>query len=121
VAVSAHAASLEAAVAPRFGQAPGFLIVDPTTMDFEYVSHVVSTDRTSNRGVDAAALVSEAGVTVLLTGFVGAKAARALSQAGIRVVDRLGGLTAREALERLLRGELLPISPDEVAMPAPTG
>ena len=34
VAVSAHAASLDAAVAPRFGQAPGFLIVDPKTMDF---------------------------------------------------------------------------------------
>ena len=46
VAVSAHAASLEAAVAPRFGQAPGFLIVDPKTMDFEYVANSVDKDRT---------------------------------------------------------------------------
>jgi predicted DNA-binding protein (UPF0251 family)/predicted Fe-Mo cluster-binding NifX family protein len=121
VAVSAHAASLEAAVAPRFGQAPGFLIVDPKTMDFEYVSHAVSTDRTGNLGVDAAALVGAAGVSVLLTGFVGAKAARALSQAGVRVVDGLGSLTAREAVECLLRGEILPIPPDDVAVSAPTG
>ena len=71
VAVSAHAASLEAAVAPRFGRAPGFLIVDPKTMDFEYVANGVSADPTNRHGVDAAALIANAGVAVLLTGFVG--------------------------------------------------
>lgn len=120
VAVSAHAASLDAAVAPRFGRAPGFLIVDPTTMDFEYIARRVSADGAGNLGVGAAALIAEAHVTVLLTGFVGAKAARALSQAGIQVVDRLGGMTAREVVDRLRRGEFTPASPDEVAMPAPT-
>ena len=51
VAVSAHAASLEAAVAPRFGRAPGFLIVDPKTMDFEYVANGVrrGSDKRSRR------------------------------------------------------------------------
>ena len=83
VAVSAHAASLEAAVAPRFGRAPGFLIVDPKTMEFEYVANGGGADRTSGLGADAAALVAKAGVTMLLTGFVGAKALRALSEAGI--------------------------------------
>ena len=114
VAVSAHAASLEAAVAPRFGQAPGFLIVDPKTMAFEYVSHGADTKRTSGLGVDAAALIAEAGVAVLLTGFVGAKAARALAQAGIRVADGLGGLTAREAVEGLIRGEIAPLPAGDV-------
>ena len=106
VAVSAHAASLEAAVAPRFGRAPGFLIVDPRTMDFEYVSHGVDTSRTTGLGVDASALIAKAGVAVLLTGFVGAKAARELARAGIRVADGLGALTAREAVECLVRGEI---------------
>jgi predicted DNA-binding protein (UPF0251 family)/predicted Fe-Mo cluster-binding NifX family protein len=115
VAVSAHAASLEAAVAPRFGRAPGFLIVDPKTMDFEYVANGVGPDRTSGLGVDAAALIANAGVTVLLTGFVGAKAMRVLAQAGIRVADGLGALTVREAVECLVRGEIIPISPEDVA------
>jgi predicted Fe-Mo cluster-binding NifX family protein/predicted DNA-binding protein (UPF0251 family) len=115
VAVSAHAASLEAAVAPRFGRAPGFLIVDPKTMDFEYVANGVSADRTSGLGVDAAALIANAGVTILLTGFVGAKAVRALAQAGIRVADGLGALTAREAVECLVRGEIMPILPADLA------
>ena len=115
VAVSAHAPSLEAAVAPRFGRAPGFLIVDPKTMDFEYVANGAGADRTSGLGVDAAALIANAGVTVLLTGFVGAKAVRALAQAGIRVVDGLGALTAREALECLVRGEIMPILPEDFA------
>ena len=65
VAVSAHSASLDAAVAPRFGRAPGFLIVDPKSMDFEFVSNGVSSDRTSNLGSDAAALIAKAGVAVL--------------------------------------------------------
>jgi predicted Fe-Mo cluster-binding NifX family protein len=115
VAVSAHAASLEAAVAPRFGRAPGFLIVEAKTMDFEYVANGVSPDRTSGFGVDAAALIANAGVTVLLTGFVGAKAMRALAQAGIQVADGLGALTAREAVECLVRGEITPILPEDVA------
>ena len=115
VAVSAHAASLEAAVAPRFGQAPGFLLVDPKTMDFEYVAHSVDKDRTRELGVDAAALIAKAGGKVLLTGFVGAKAARALAASGIRVADGLGALTAREAVECLVRGEITPISPADVA------
>ena len=118
VAVSAHAASLDAAVAPRFGRAPGFLIVDPKTLDFEYVSHGADAVRTSGLGADAAALIAKAGVTVLLTGFVGAKAARVLSQAGIRVASGLGALTAREAVTGFVRGEIAPISPEDVAMGA---
>jgi predicted DNA-binding protein (UPF0251 family)/predicted Fe-Mo cluster-binding NifX family protein len=115
VAVSAHAASLEAAVAPRFGRAPGFLIVDPRTMEFEYVANGADVDRTHGLGSDAAALIANAGATVLLTGFVGAKAAWLLAQAGIRVADGLGALTAREAVERFARGEITPVSPEDIA------
>ena len=119
VAVSAHAASLDSAVAPRFGQAPGFLIVDSKTMAFDYASNGADTGRQSGRGDDAAGLIARAGVSVLLTGFVGAKAALALAQEGIRVVDGLGALTAREAVECLMRGEIMPISPNDVAVPPP--
>ena len=119
VAVSVHAASLDAAVAPRFGQAPGFLIVDPKTMTFDYASNSADTGRQGGRGDAAAALIARAGVTVLLTGFVGAKAALALAQEGIRVVDGLGALTAREAVECLVRGEITPISPIDVAVSPP--
>jgi predicted Fe-Mo cluster-binding NifX family protein len=115
VAASAHAASLEAAVAPRFGRAPGFLIVDPKTMAFEYVANGANADRATGLGADAAALIAKAGVTVLLTGFVGAKAMRALAEAGIRVADGLGALTVREAMECLVRGEITPILPEDVA------
>ncbi len=115
VAVSAHAASLESAVAPKFGRAPGFLIVDPKTMDFEYVANGVSADRTSGLGLESAALIAKAGVTVLLTGFVGAKAVQALAQAGIRIVDGLVALTVRGAVECLVRGEIMPSSLDGVA------
>jgi len=115
VAVSAHAASLDAAVAPRFGRAPGFMLVDPLSMAFEYVANDVAADQQHGTGLAAAELVCRAGATVVLTGFVGAKAARALSAAGLRVADGLGALTVREAVERFARGEIAPAPSDEVA------
>jgi predicted Fe-Mo cluster-binding NifX family protein len=88
-------------------------------MTFDYASNSADTGRQSGRGDSAAALIASAGVTVLLTGFVGAQAALALAQEGIRVVDGLGALTAREALECLVRGEITPISPIDVAVSPP--
>ena len=85
-------------------------------MTFDYASNGADTGRQSGRGDAAAALIASAGVTVLLTGFVGAKAALALAREGIRVVDGLGALTAREAVECLLRGEITPVSPIDVAV-----
>lgn len=104
VAVSTHAAALEAAVAPRFGRAPGFLLVDPASLAWEYLPH--DPDRPQGRGTDAAALLARAGIGVVLTGFVGAQAAAALAAAGVRVIDGLGALSVREAVERYARGEL---------------
>ena len=117
VAVSAHAASLDAAVAPRFGRAPGFMLVDPMTMAFEYLANGVAEDQPHGLGTAAAELVSGAGANVLLTGFVGVKAARTLAAAGIRVADGLGALTVREAVERFARGEIAPAVPEDTAQP----
>jgi predicted DNA-binding protein (UPF0251 family)/predicted Fe-Mo cluster-binding NifX family protein len=111
IAVSAHAASLDAAVAPRFGRAPGFLVVDPGTLEFDYVENAAAEDE-HGLGLRAAARIAEAGAGVLLTGFVGAKAARALAAAGIAVADGLGALTVREAVGRFAEGAITPAPPE---------
>ena len=79
--------------------------------------HVAKLDskRQKRRAAAGVQPVAKAGVTVLLTGFVGAKAMRALAEAGIRVADGLGALTVREAVECLVRGEITPILPEDVA------
>jgi predicted DNA-binding protein (UPF0251 family)/predicted Fe-Mo cluster-binding NifX family protein len=116
VAVSAHAPSLDAAVAPRFGRAPGFLLVDISTLQFDYVANSVAAQQTQQLGPGAAALIANAGAGVLLTGFVGAKAARSLAEAGISVADGLGALTVREAVQRFASGEIVPVLPETIAI-----
>jgi predicted DNA-binding protein (UPF0251 family)/predicted Fe-Mo cluster-binding NifX family protein len=114
VAVSAHAPSLDAAVAPRFARAPGFLLVDISTLQFKYIANSVAATQMQELGPGAAALIADAGASVLLTGFVGAKAARSLAEAGISVADGLGALTVREAVARFASGEITPVLPETI-------
>lgn len=118
VAVSVHAPSLDAAVAPRFGRAPGFLLVDPRTLHFDYVANSAAARRTHGLGIGAAELIAASGARVLLTGFVGLRAARPLAEAGISVADGLGNLTAREAVQRFASGDIVAVSPESIAVPS---
>lgn len=115
VAVSAEAASLEAAVAPRFGRAPGFLLVDPVSFACEYLPHESTSPQ--GRGTDAVARLARAGVAAVLTGFLGPRAAEALAAAGIPAFEGLGALSVREAVERYARGALSPSLSSERTSP----
>jgi predicted Fe-Mo cluster-binding NifX family protein len=56
-------------------------------------------------GIQAAETVSRTGAKVVLTGFVGPKAFRALHAAGIKVVQNLEKLTVQDAVKRYIDGE----------------
>ena len=51
-------------------------------------------------GIQAAELIARAGVSYLLTGYVGPKAFQALSAAGVKVGQNLEGMTVRDAVAR---------------------
>ena len=104
IAISSEGPSLEDRVDPRFGRAAGFVIVDPATMDFEYHDNGAGQVRAQGAGIQAAETVARAGVTVLLTGYVGPKAFQALAAAGIRVAQNMKNISVREALERFNKG-----------------
>lgn len=106
IAISCEGPSLDDAVDPRFGRAAGFLIVDPDTLESEYVNNGASQVMAQGAGIQAAEIVAGAGAGVLLTGYVGPKAFRALEAAGIKIGQDLENITAREALERYRRGEV---------------
>ena len=104
IAVSAQGPGLDEPIDPRFGRAAGFMIVDPKTMDFEYVDNGSSQVLAQGAGLQAAEIVSRAGAELVLTGFVGPKAFQALAAAGIKVGQDLDGLSVREAVERFQAG-----------------
>lgn len=100
IAISCEGPALDDLVDPRFGRAAGFLIVNPQTMETEYVDNGSSQVMAQGAGIQAAETVAGTGATVVLTGYVGPKAFRALAAAGIKVGQDLENMTAREALER---------------------
>ena len=106
IAISSEGPTLEDRVDPRFGRAAGFVIVDPATLDFEYRDNGAGQVRAQGAGIQAAETVARAGVTAVLTGYVGPKAFQALAAAGIRVAQNMENLSVREAVERYSSGDM---------------
>jgi predicted Fe-Mo cluster-binding NifX family protein len=105
IAVTAAQPSLDAAVEPRFGRCPYFVLVDPETGAFEALKNTNTDGR--GAGVQSARMIASKGAKVLLTGKCGASAVRALSTERIEVVEGCSG-TVREVIERYKAGELRP-------------
>ena len=106
IAVTSEGPFLDDQMDPRFGRAAGFVVVDLETMATQYIDNGQSQVMAQGAGIQAAELIARAGVTCLLTGFVGPKAFQALSAAGIKIGQNLEGLTVRQAVERFKKGEV---------------
>jgi predicted Fe-Mo cluster-binding NifX family protein len=106
IAVTSEGPSLDDQVDPRFGRAAGFVVIDLETMDTSYINNGQSQVMAQGAGIQAAELISRAGASCLLTGYIGPKAFLALSAAGIEVVHNLEGITVREAVERFKSGRV---------------
>ena len=106
IGISATGPSLEAQVEPRFGRCPYFLIVDSTTLAFEAVENP-SQASVGGAGIQSAQLMSEKGVSTVLTGNCGPNAARTFDAAGIEVVTGVSG-PVRQALEQFGAGAFSP-------------
>ena len=104
IAVSAESPHLDDFLDPRFGRAAGFIIVDPQTMEHEYIDNGAAQVRPQGAGIQAAETVARTGARVVLTGYVGPKAFQALQAAGITIGQNLEGLTVREAIKRYTGG-----------------
>ena len=106
IAITSTGPTLDDQVDPRFGRAAGFLIVDTETMDTRYLDNGQSQVMAQGAGIQAAQLVARAGVSWVLTGYVGPKAFQGLTATGIKVGQNLEGLTVRQAVERFKSGSI---------------
>ena len=106
IAVSSEGPVLDDQVDPRFGRAGGFLIVDPETMECEYIENGAGQVMGQGAGIQAAEIVAGAGAGVVLSGYVGPKAFNALTTAGIKVGQDCENMTVRDAVEKYTRGEI---------------
>jgi predicted Fe-Mo cluster-binding NifX family protein len=97
VCASARGRDLDAELDPRFGRAPYFLFIDPSTGETEAVANAQA-DAAHGAGIQSAQLVVGRRPVALITGQVGPNAARVLEAAGIKVFAS-SQRTVREALE----------------------
>jgi predicted DNA-binding protein (UPF0251 family)/predicted Fe-Mo cluster-binding NifX family protein len=106
IAISCEGPDLDDRVDPRFGRAAGFLVVDRDTMETEYIDNGSSQVMSQGAGIQAAQTVAATGAAIVLTGYVGPKAFRALEAAGIKVGQNLENMTARQALDQYLNDQV---------------
>ncbi len=106
IAVSSEGPTLDSNMDSRFGRAAGFVVIDPETMEFEYVDNGNSQSMAQGAGLQAAENLAGAGVEMVLTGFVGPKAFQALDAVGIKVAQDLNNMTVKEAVDRYRDGRL---------------
>ena len=104
VIITAMEENLDAPVDPRFGRCKFFLTVNTDTMEFE----VTPNDNQSamgGAGIQAAQIIANKGVDVVITGTVGPNAFKTLSAAGLKVYTGAQG-SIREAIEQFKQGQL---------------
>ena len=106
IAITSEGPTLDDVLDPRFGRAAGFIIVDPQTLQFQYVDNGASQTRAQGAGIQAAEVIVRNGANVVLTGYVGPKAFTALQAAGIKVGQNLDNMTVRQAVERFQAGQV---------------
>jgi len=105
VEISTLGASLDDRVDERFGRAMYFAVVDPETEAVEFIDNSESRNALQGAGISSAELMSDKGVTAVITGHLGPKAFAALGAAGIKGYQGTG-MSAAAALAALRADEL---------------
>ncbi len=104
VAVTSKGTTLESAVDPRFGRAEYFIIVDTETFEFDVVDNNKNSNAFKGAGIKAAAAIVDKGADVLLTGFCGPNAYKALHAAGVNVANDAKG-SVKDVVDGFNRGD----------------
>ena len=109
VAVSSEGPSLEDFVDPRYGRAGGFVLAAYTDgdgpADVSYLDNGASQVLAQGAGIATTENLVNAGVEVVISGYVGPKAFEALKAAGVTVIQDMDGMSVGEALRRYRLGQ----------------
>jgi predicted Fe-Mo cluster-binding NifX family protein len=105
IAVTSKGKDLDSEVDPRFGRAAYILIVDTDSFELEALDNSENVNSFKGAGIQAATMVSDKGAEVLLTGFCGPNAFKALNAANIKVANGATG-TVKDAVNAFNEGKV---------------
>jgi predicted Fe-Mo cluster-binding NifX family protein len=106
IAVSASGPYLNSPVDPRFGRCQYLTIVDTDTMGFEAVPNPAA-NAAGGAGIQAAQMVVQKDVEMVLTGRCGPNASEVFEASGVPITTGVDG-TVEDAAKRCAKGELYP-------------
>ena len=107
VAVASQGPDLHSQVAPRFGRARYFLIVDTASGAFTVRDNSGNLSTAHTAGMQAAGAIVSLGVGAVITGSIGPKAFATL-QAGNVAVHTVAPETVEDTIKKLKAGQLQP-------------
>ena len=105
IAVTSTGKDLASPMDPRFGRAAYILIVDADTLDVEVIDNAENVNAFKGAGIQAATMISDKHADVLLTGYCGPNAFKALEAAQVKVAGNVSG-TVREAVAAFVNGKV---------------
>ena len=112
IAISAEGPTLQDIVDPRFGRAAGFVIYDTETKAFEYIDNGAAQAAAQGAGLMAVETVVEAGVKVVLSGYIGPKALEALQAVDLGTVQDMDNRTVGDVIDEFEAGRLTVLFPE---------
>ena len=105
IAVTSQGTDLDAPVDQRFGRAAYIIVVDSENNDFQVIDNSSNVNAMKGAGIQAASNVVNSGAKVLLTGFCGPNAFKALQAGKVAVSNDASG-TVKDAVKVYLDGKL---------------
>ena len=110
IAIASTGPTAQAQVAPTFGRASYFLIVEPDSGSFEAIANPNMSD-TIGVGTQSAQLVVENGASIIIADSVSSEAAAMLASLNTTVIAGASG-TVTQAMQAYVCGQLTPVSVD---------
>jgi predicted Fe-Mo cluster-binding NifX family protein len=105
IAVTSTGKDLDSLTDPRFGRAAYILIVDADTLAVQVLDNAENVNAFKGAGIQAATMISDQHADVLLTGYCGPNAFKALEAARVKVAGDVSG-TVREAVAAFADGKV---------------
>ena len=112
VAISAEGPSVDDAVDPRYGRAGGFVLAAFPHGDLSLAPSITYLDngdaqiRATGAGIATTEHLADAGVSVVISGYVGPKAFAALKAGGVKIGQNLDNMTVAEAVDLYKAGRV---------------
>lgn len=103
IAITSSGKSMDSQMDPRFGRAPFIIVASSDGELLEVIDNAANANAMRGAGIQAAKLLADRGVNVLLTGHCGPNAFTALQAAGIKVGSNESG-TVKQAVDRFTQG-----------------